>query len=71
MNDEMTVFTLDDGNYLVLDKIKYNDKLFLYLFNEANPEDFIIQEYNGQELLGVDSDTYDTLLVLFTDKHKR
>ena len=35
---EVTVFTLEDGNYCVLDKIIYQDKTYLYLFKENEPE---------------------------------
>ena len=52
---EVTVFTLEDGNYCVLDKITYQDKTYLYLFKEDEPEVTLIQEYekDSKNLKGV------------------
>ena len=43
--NEVTMFTLENGNYLVLDKLEYQNHHYLYLFKEDDPEDVLIKDY--------------------------
>ena len=71
--NEVTLFTLEDGNYFVLDKIEYEGKIYLYLFNEDDPEKVIIQEYEKESdiLKGVPKEIFDTVLTLFDNRHAK
>ncbi len=68
---EVTVFTLEDGNYCVLDKITYQDKTYLYLFKEDEPEVTLIQEYekDSKNLKSVSEETFNILLQEFAKRH--
>ena len=70
---EVTVFKLEDGNYCVLDKINYQDKNYLYLFKENDPETILIQEYdrNSNELKGVSKEILDVLFQEFAKRHSK
>ena len=70
---EVTIFTLEDGNYYVLDKINYQDKTYLYLFKEEEPEVTLIQEYekDSKNLKGVPEETFNILLQEFAKRHSK
>lgn len=73
MNNEITCFELEDGVYYVLDKIDYEGKKYLYLFNEANPADYLIQEYRKEDpntLYEVAEDKFDQIVKEFIKKRK-
>lgn len=70
---DVTVFTLEDGNYCVLDKITYQDKTYLYLFKENEPEVTLIQEYekDSKNLKGISEETFNILLQEFAKRHTK
>ena len=70
---EVTVFTLEDGNYCVLDKITYQDKTYLYLFKEDEPEVTLIQEYekDSKNLKSVSEETFNIMHQEFAKRHSK
>ena len=73
MNSEITHFELEDGIYYVLDKIEHEGKTYLYLFNEVNPADYLIQEYRKEDpntLYEVAEDKFDQIAKEFIQKRK-
>lgn len=71
--NEVTMFTLENGNYLVLDKLEYQNHLYLYLFKEDDPEDVLIKEYVKDEnvLKAISKETFDLLLTEFAKRHSK
>lgn len=69
---KVTSFTIDDKEYVVLDKVEIDNKTYLYLFNEENPNDFLIQEYqeNNNDLQGVSEDIFNQVLIKIKEKHQ-
>ena len=45
MNDEITVMTIDDKDYVVLEKILKDVHEYLILFEEENPKNILLVEY--------------------------
>ena len=45
MNDEITVMTIDDKDYVVLEKILKDVHEYLILFEEDNPKNILLVEY--------------------------
>ena len=45
MNDEVTVLTIDNIDYIVLEKITKDENEYLILFEEDNPKNILIVEY--------------------------
>ena len=45
MNDEVTVLTIDNIDYIVLEKIMKNKNEYLILFEDENPKNILIVEY--------------------------
>ena len=72
MEDKMiTEFTLEDGRkYLVMFQQEYEGHLYLYLVNDEDGEDVLIQEYKNDELLGVSDEIFDKMMELFQNRFK-
>ena len=45
MNDEVTVLTIDNIDYIVLEKITKDENEYLILFENDNPKNILIVEY--------------------------
>ena len=45
MNDEITIMTIDDKDYVVLEKILKDVHEYLILFEEENPKNILLVEY--------------------------
>ena len=45
MNDEITVMTIDEKDYVVLEKILKDVHEYLILFEEENPKNILLVEY--------------------------
>ena len=45
MNDEITILTIDDKDYVVLEKINKEFHEYLILFEENNPQNILLVEY--------------------------
>ena len=69
--EEMTIYTIDDKDYVELESIEYKEKTYVYLVNDNDDEDILIQEYKSEtpsEFYGVDSDDYLDILKEFKRK---
>ncbi len=74
MNQEVTSFTIDGEEYLVLDQVHYQNKTYLWLFKEENPKEFLIQEFRKESpeiLFGIPEEEYPILLEEFIKRHKK
>ncbi len=68
---EITEFTLEDNRkFAVLAQEELEGHLYLFMVNEDDGEDVMIQEYKNNELLGVPEETLLKLIELFQNKHK-
>lgn len=72
MNVDVAV--IDNKSYIEIDKIKKNNKTFVYLINSIDNKDFIIRKLvaeNGEICyVGLDSKKeFDLALMYFTKKH--
>ncbi len=45
MNEEITILTIDNIDYVVLEKILKNEHEYLILFEEENPKNILLVEY--------------------------
>ena len=45
MNEEVTILTIDNIDYIVLEKIAKEGKEYLILFEDENPKNILIVEY--------------------------
>lgn len=45
MNEEVTILTMDNIDYVVLEKINKDEKEYLILFEDENPKNILIVEY--------------------------
>lgn len=75
MIDNSRVVLENEKEYYVIDKIKLNDKAFVYLSNVHDPEDFCVRkeilENEKTYLVGLDNkEEADVALKLFTENHK-
>lgn len=69
--EEVTIYTIDGKDYIELDRIKYLEKNYVYLVNDNNDEDILIQEYRPEtpdEFYGVASEDYLNILKEFRRK---
>lgn len=72
---EFNVITLEDNiEYTEIDKIEYNNNIYVFLSNLENPEDFcirkLINKNNEEYIIGLESQQeFDEVLSLFTKKY--
>ncbi len=69
---DITVLTLDNKKYGLLDVITIDNHTYFYLFNLNNGSDFLIQEYDKNDkkvLKGVDDETFYKLLDMFSKSY--
>ena len=72
MNDEITVMTIDDKDYVVLEKILKDVHEYLILFEEENPKNILLVEYykNASQIEEIeDKDLKIMLLEEFFKRH--
>ena len=70
MQENNTVFEIDGKDYIIVNKIVEENKVYVMLVNYDNPEDFMIQEDSGEEFLGVDKEMFSRLLPKFLNNIK-
>lgn len=70
MQENNTVFEIDGKDYIIVNKIVEENKVYVMLVNHDNPEDFMIQEDGGDEFLGVDKEMFSRLLPKFLNNIK-
>lgn len=72
MNNYEEVITLDNEDFLIVSKINYEGKNYLYVNSLVNESDYsILEEYekDGKTLVkSIDHDKYELLMNLFTKK---
>ena len=67
----MRILTTDNKKYIVIEELKNNDVTSLYLVNEKDQEDIIIQkEINGEILPLEDENDFKKSLAIFAKEHK-
>ena len=70
MIDEINIYTFNNANYILLDKIDH----YLYLSNENNPHDMMIRKEDLEDetiLLPLDNEEeFDKALRLLSEKRK-
>lgn len=69
--EEVTIYTIDDKDYIELGSIEYKGKTYVYLVNDNDDEDILIQEYKSKtpdEFYGVASEDYLDILKEFKRK---
>ena len=72
---KFNVITLEDNiEYTEIDKIEYNNNIYVFLSNLENPEDFcirkLINKNNEEYIIGLESQQeFDEVLSLFTKKY--
>lgn len=70
LDKEMTYYEIDGNNYLISNKINYNDEDYLLLVNEQDYTDLIVQRQTNNGLEPVTSkDILDKVLYLMRDKN--
>ena len=70
MQENNTVFEIDGKDYIIVNKIVEENKVYVMLVNYDNPEDFMIQEDGEEEFLGVDKEMFSRLLPKFLNNIK-
>lgn len=70
-----SVFNLDGKNYLVIDTIKENDAKYVYLSNEEDVNDILVQKEIKEEdktyLVNLETEEeYNKAMLLFEEKNK-
>lgn len=72
MNNYEEVITLDNEDFLIVSKMNYEGKNYLYVNSLVNESDYsILEEYekDGKTLVkSIDPDKYELLMNLFTKK---
>ena len=69
--EDVTIYTIDDKDYIELGNIEYKGKNYVYLVNDNDDEDILIQEYRmetPEEFYGVASEDYLDILKEFKRK---
>lgn len=72
--EDVTIYTIDNKDYIELDSIEYKGKTYVYLVNDNDDEDILIQEYKSEtpdELYGVTSLDYLDILKEFKRKFEK
>lgn len=74
MVDNSRVILENNREYLVMDKIPYNGRFYVYLTNSSDPTDFCCRkeiEEDKTYLVGLDNqEEADLALSLFQEKHR-
>ena len=72
MNYRDKVITLNNGNkYIVVEQVDYENGIYLYLSNRDDKLDNIVVKVNGDSILQIDPELYETkILPLFLEKFK-
>lgn len=74
MEEKVSYVTIDNKTYLIVDEVTFNETKYLYLVNENDENDLLIQKViseNGEEYLtNLDSpDEVVTIMKIITNKH--
>lgn len=68
---DVTVYEIDNINYIELEKINFNGSCYVVLTNEVGTDTVMVKNQDGEDLLDVDTDTYYSILNLYIEKVKK
>ena len=71
MNDEITVMTIDDKDYVVLEKILKDVHEYLILFEEENPKNILLVEYYKNDSQIEEIENNDLKIMILEEFFKR
>lgn len=71
MEKDIECIVLEDNQeYSIIEKIKYQDKEYIYLVRTQNPKEFCVRKVIGKVLFGLDDENeYDFAMKLIKEKH--
>ena len=69
--EDVTIYTIDNKDYIELERIEHLGKTYVYSVNDDDEEDALIQEYKSEtpdEFYGISSEVYLDVLTKFKQK---
>ena len=63
MNEQVSIFVIDNKEYMVLSKLTKKERTYILLLNQEDPTDFLIQEVKNNELQAISASEFDELFV--------
>ena len=61
MNEQVSIFVIDNKEYMVLSKLTKKERTYTLLLNQEDPTDFLIQEVKNNELQAISANDFDEL----------
>lgn len=61
MNEQVSIFVIDNKEYMVLSKLTKKERTYILLLNQEDPNDFLIQEVKNNELQAISASEFDEL----------
>lgn len=61
MNEQVSIFVIDNKEYMVLSKLTKKERTYILLLNQEDPNDFLIQEVKNNELQAISANDFDEL----------
>lgn len=61
MNEQVSIFVIDNKEYMVLSKLTKKEQTYILLLNQEDPTDFLIQEVKNNELQAISANEFDEL----------
>lgn len=61
MNEQVSIFAIDNKEYMVLSKLTKKERTYILLLNQEDPTDFLIQEVKNNELQAISANDFDEL----------
>lgn len=61
MNEQVSIFVIDNKEYMVLSKLTKKERTYILLLNQEDPTDFLIQEVKNNELQAISANEFDEL----------
>ena len=61
MNEQVSIFVIDNKEYMVLSKLTKKERTYILLLNQEDPTDFLIQEVKNNELQAISANDFDEL----------
>lgn len=65
MNEQVSIFVIDNKEYMVLSKLTKKERTYILLLNQEDPTDFLIQEVKNNELQAISANEFDELFEEF------
>ena len=61
MNEQVSIFVIDNKEYMVLSKLTKKERTYILLLNQEDPTDYLIQEVKNNELQAISANDFDEL----------